>query len=282
MSSSRRLWTLLEAYHAVVYFAPEVREAFEAVGLRGFWRGYFAGRAAPMGAVGPGVVTATFFGFHPEFVARALPEVWSTAAPPVALETRLAGVDAALRRLGTADRADECGHAAELVREAMDGCSPAGRPLFAANARLDWPDAPHLALWHAATLVREHRGDGHVAALVGAELDGCEAHVTRSAADGTSPESIRPHRGWSEHDWHAAIERLTARGWLDETGTLTAHGHERRNAIEDHTDGLAREPVESLGERLEPLLELLQPLVATLEANAVIPYPNPMGLPPSA
>src|SRR5439155_23094545 len=96
---ARRLWRLLEPYHAATYFAPEARQAFKDAGLRGFWMGYFAGRAAPMGTVGPGVVTATFFGFEPSMVAKALPDAWGFANVDTVLEARLAGVDGALRRL---------------------------------------------------------------------------------------------------------------------------------------------------------------------------------------
>ncbi|MFI5041269.1 MAG: hypothetical protein ACHQNA_05380, partial [Acidimicrobiales bacterium] len=159
MNRCREFWTLFEPYHALTYFAPEAERAFEDIGLRGFWRGYFAGRAAPLGAVGAGLVTACFYGFDPAFVARALPAIWTIADPDAALAARLAGIDAAVRRLypdliASPVFADTC----RLLRAGLEGCQGAGRPLFSANAELEWPDEPHLALWHATTLAREHRG----------------------------------------------------------------------------------------------------------------------------
>jgi hypothetical protein len=281
-SPVRRLWQLAEPYHALTYFASEAHQAFEDASLRGFWRGYFAGRAAPLGAVGPGVVTACFYGFRPDFVARALPAIWSMAAPETALAARLAGVDAALRRVfGTDLSGPAFAEAAHLARQALGEVGTAARPLFAANLELDWPPEPHLALWQAATLVREHRGDGHVAALGVAGFDPCEAHVTRVAASGASPETIQPYRGWSDEDWAAATERLRARGWLDQGGRLTDEGRSWRDQVEHDTDRLAAEPVQRLGEeRAARLLELLAPITARLIRTGEIPYPNPIGVPP--
>ncbi|MGH9244579.1 MAG: SCO6745 family protein [Acidimicrobiales bacterium] len=279
----RRLWQLAEPIHAVTYFAPEAREAFEGAGLRGFWRGYFAGRAAPLGAVGPGVVTACFFGFHPDFVRRALPSVWSLAPPARALEARLAGADGALRRMldGAADADTTVTDAADIVRRGMDEASVAGRPLFAANRELEWPTDPHLALWHGTTLLREHRGDGHVAALGAAGFDPCEGHVTQVAARGAPPESIQPYRGWSDDDWGAAAERLRSRGWLTDDGTLSPEGRSVRDDVEDTTDRLAGDPWARAGDTdLEQLIELLQPIAARVLAAGEFPDPNPIGVPP--
>ena len=275
---ARRLWRLFEPYHAVTYFSPECREAFKDVGLKGFWMGYFAGRAAPMGQVGPGVVTATFFGFHPAMVARALPDAWGFAPVPAVLDARLHGVDHALRRL-LGDGVDDpaLGEAARLARAATEGAGFAGRPLFAANAGLEWPEPSHLALWHAATLLREHRGDGHVAALLAAGLDGCSAHVTLVATGALTRDVLQPNRGWSDEDWEAAAERLMARGWLDDAGELTEGGRVTRRAVEDATDELALEPWAALGkEGSERLAELLEPVARAVAHD--IPLPNPIGL----
>jgi hypothetical protein len=278
----RRLWQLAEPIHSTTYFAPEATQAFTDAGLRGFWRGYFAGRAAPLGRVGPGVVTAVFFGFEPGFVARAIPSVWSMVEPERAIEARLAGVDAALPAL-----LDGCGYDAAAVervatdvRRAMERASVAGRPLFAANLDLPWPEPPHLALWHAATLLREHRGDGHVIALAAAGLDPCEAHLSQIAARRAPLETIAPYRGWADDDWSAAEERLRATGWLDDDGGLTVEGAARRQAIEDTTDRLATEPWTSADGSLEALVEALVPITAAVVENGRFPYPNPIGVPP--
>jgi len=278
---ARQLWQLAEPYHALTYFAPEAHQAYEDAGLRGFWRGYFAGRAAPLGPVGPGAVTATFYGFHPAFVARALPSIWSVVTPEEAVRARLRGIDGAARRIFV-DRSDDPGfaEAVELLRTALEGCSSAGRALFAANLDLGWPTEPHVALWHAATLVREHRGDGHVAALAVGGLDPCEAHVTQVAASGSTRDTIQPYRGWADDDWDAAVERLRARGWLDDAGGLTQDGAAGRARIEDDTDRLAGEVTDRLDhDALDRLLDVLEPIAGRIIERGVMPYPNPIGVP---
>lgn len=278
---ARRAWQVLEPYHAMIYFAPEAREAYAAAGLKGFWRGYFASRAAPLGAVPAAVVAATFYNFHPRMVGRAIPEVWSFCPPEKALEARLSAADAALKRL-LGDRINSVGvaEAAEVARQATAGCSVAGRALFAAYTEVAWPTEPYLALWHAATLLREYRGDGHVAALLAAELDGCEAHLTFVASGALTRETIQPHRGWTDEEWAAAQARLIRRGYLDEEGKLTAQGLAARQAVEERTDSLASPPWQYLGEeKTSRLLELAQPLSELIVAQGGIPLPNPMGAP---
>src|SRR3954451_20219362 len=203
------MWRVLEPYHAVTYFSPEARQAFKDAGLRGFWMGYFAGRAAPMGPVGPGPVTATFFGFRHDMVAKALPDAWEFASVDTVLEARLRGVDAALQAVfgDAALAAADIEEAAERARTAAVAADRAGRPLFAANADLPWPTEPHLVLWQAVTMLREHRGDGHVAALVTAGLDGCESHLTLVGAGTLSRDVLQPNRGWTDDDWTDAATR---------------------------------------------------------------------------
>lgn len=278
---ARTLWQVTEPFHALTYFAPECHEHFEAAGLRGFWRGYFAGRAAPLGTVAAGPVIAMFYGFRADFVRRALPSVWKLVSPDDALRARLAGVAAAVRALeiSTADLATPAG----LLRRAVADLEPAARPLYAANAELDWPTEPAAALWQATTLLREHRGDGHVAALTSAAAGPCEAHVLRVVCTGQPLESIQPYRGWDADDWSRAAGDLSERGWLD-GGTATAAGHDTYDRIEAETDRLAAGPVTALGPvRLAELVVLLTPIAERLRASGVIPYPNPIGVtPPSA
>ncbi|HEV2310209.1 MAG TPA: hypothetical protein VGU73_06770 [Acidimicrobiia bacterium] len=281
MHPARRLWSLTEPYHAVIYFSPEPRAAFEAVGLRGFWRGYFAGRAAPLGAVDAAPVVACFYGFAPSFVGRAVPSIWSLTTPARALGARLEGVDAALRRLVDVDaHHDAIDEAATLLVDGLQACGPGGRPLYAANAGLAWPVDPVQRLWHATTLLREHRGDGHVAALLTAGLDPCEAHVTQVVATGVTVDTIQPYRGWSEEDWDAATRRLIARGWMADAARLTDHGRSEREAVEETTDRLAAAPLERLGpDRVARLCALLEPIVTVLVEAGELPYPNPIGVP---
>jgi hypothetical protein len=276
-SLPRTMWTLFEPIHAVTYFAPQAREVFEAANLRGFWRGYFAGRAAPLGAIGPAPVTALFFGFAPSMVTRALPDVWSRATPDESLAARLAGARASLAPL--LDGAGPVDEAADLLREAALSAPTTGRALAAANAALPWPDDPLGVLWHAATILREHRGDGHVAALLVAGLHGAETVVWRASID-QRRSYLQPARGWTDDEWAAAAARLLDRGWLDADGATKA-ALDARDQIEETTDRLAAAPWIALGEqRTARLREVLFPLSA--RARAALPEETPIGLPPLA
>jgi hypothetical protein len=279
---ARVMWRHLEPIHTLTYFAPESTEAFTAAGLKGFWMGYFAGRAAPMGPVGPAVVGATFFNFAPARVHRALPDAWERATPARVLDARLEGVDVALRGV-LGDMADSSAvrRAAELLRIASEGAVTDGRPLAAANAALEWPTEPHLTVWHATTVLREHRGDGHVAALVEAGLDGRRALVMMTAIDAVPRALLQTSRGWEDDQWAEAVDALVARGWVAPDGSATATGRAARGAIEATTDRLAAGPWERLGEaRTAELRATLAPMVDAVVATGTMPVPNPIGLTP--
>lgn len=279
---SRALWWALEPYHAVVYFAPDATSTYEAIGLKGFWMGYFASRAAPLGAVQAEVVLATFFNFHPAMVTRAIPDAWRLATPVQITATRLDHADRTLRRLLGDERlkSPELAEAAELARLAAEAAAPPGRPLFAAYTALEWPTEPHLVLWHAATLLREHRGDGHVATLIHADLSPCQAHLLAIAGGMTTRPVLDLSRRWSESDWDTAQKGLQQRGWLDDHGGLTAAGLSARQQIEDDTDRLALQPLLELSHtQLSRLLDLARRVALPILAADGIPFPNPMGLP---
>jgi hypothetical protein len=277
--TARAMWTLFEPIHAVTYFAPEARRAFEEAGLRGFWRGYFAGRAAPLGPAGAAVVTASFFNFAPAFVARAIPAVWDLISPQDALRTRLAGADTTLRGLLAGQEA-EAEVAAGLLRQAIGELDFSGRVLAAANAALAMPDGEPSSLtrlWQAATVLREHRGDGHFAALAAADIDGCEAVVLRCGMD-LRREDMQPVRGWTDEAWDNALARLADRGWVSASGRLTRAGQEAHDAAEDATDRAAARPWARLGAHATAdLAAVLTPLAKA--CAAALPYPNPIGLP---
>jgi hypothetical protein len=276
---ARRMWILFEPYHDVTYFTPESRAATDALGCRGGWMGYFGMRAAPLGAAGPEQVVSAFYNFHPSLVHRALPDAWTVATPETYLETRLTGADRALRRmLGEAELTGErIAQAAGLAVEAAGHAPTAGRPLAAANALLPWPDEPHLALWQATTTLRESRGDGHIAALVAAQLDPCEALVLYAADNGLDPEYMRRARAWGLDAWQAAAGRLRERGLLDDG--ITAEGLDLRRWVEDRTDAAAEQPWRALGaERSERLAGLLGPLALSLSEENEAMRLNPMAL----
>jgi hypothetical protein len=275
---ARSMWTLFEPIHAITYFAAESRAAFEALGLRGFWRGYFAGRAAPLGAVGPAPVVAAFFGFAPSTVARALPHVWELADPERVLAARLDGAIAGLRRLA-ADQLTEAAidEAAALAVTALEELDCAGRVLGAANAALPVPADPLGRLWWAATVLREHRGDGHVAALVAAGLTGCDVLCWRASVDIPRP-ILQPNRGWTDEQWEASMARLVDRGWLNDEGRPTTTGIDEFQHIERLTDRAAAQPWRRLGEAATSRLrELLTPVALTCFAE--MPAQTPIGLP---
>jgi hypothetical protein len=277
---ARRLWATLEPLHDVTYFAPDVRPAGIALGLRGFWMTYFAFRAAPLGPVSAGPVVAAFAGFSPAMVAKALPDAWSRATPEACLEAHVSVSTAALRDAGADPAA--CERAASLLGPVAAAADPTGRPLFAANAALEPADDPVGKLWQLATTLREHRGDGHVAALVTEGITGLQAHWLQ-VADGRFPEAlIRQARGWPEEEWAAAAEALRGRGLLtpDTPPALTAAGRAMLEAIEAHTDERAWTGALSLlGERgADEVVALLRPSVHAVMATGMLPEINPTGL----
>lgn len=279
---ARRMWLIGERIHALTYFAQPAFDAWAEAGLRGFWRGYFATRGAPLGQVGPEVVTATFFGFAPSMVARAIPSVWEMAAPERAIEARLAGMDAALADVVGTERLDgsDVRAAVEALREAVESCPSSGRALFAANLALHWPEVPHLAVWHGLTCLREHRGDGHNAALVAEALDGCQANVLAGAVGGPGREVIQPARGWSDDQWSDGSDALATRGLVID-GVATDEGRNLHARVEERTDELALVPWAQLGDtRTQQVAATLLPWAEAIQAAGVIRQPNPMGLPP--
>ena len=273
------MWHVLEPINAVTYFAPECRVAMTDCGLRGFWMGYFAARAAPLGTATASTVEATFFNFHPERVHRAIPAAWALATPADVVEARQAAAAAALRRLVSSIEV-LAATVSPLLAMAMGAAPPGGRPLFAANRDVPTPDDPVAALWQLATTMREHRGDGHVALLVGAGLDGCEAHVLFAATEQLDPVILQDSRGWQVDDWAAATERLIDRQLIEADGAATPAGRDERARLERRTDELASAAYAGLGEeRIDELIAELAPAARAIADSGEISYPNPMGLP---
>lgn len=266
---------LLNILHSTVYFSPDFDKELSGRGLDDPMGRYLAGRSAALGRVGPGVVTATFYSFQHAMVARHLPAVWDRVSPEDALAARLRAADSTLRRvLGEQALASRSMRdAAELaLRAAGAGVRP-GRPLYAAHADQPVPREPHLALWYAATLLREHRGDSHVAALGAAGLDGLEALVSHSASDDGMPrEVVMTKRGWTAQDWSGAEDRLRERGLMAADGSLTEQGRRMRLALEEDTDRRDRAPYEHLGERgVAELTALTAEFVRAAGASGAFP-----------
>ena len=266
----RDLARVFTPFHNVSYYSPEIN-AFVDAGMRGWWMAYFAYRSAPMGPVSAEVAISAFYNFAPRMIQRAVPAVWDVMSPAEAIQLRDQCVDQALRRL-LAGHLDDPGlaEAAQLAREAIESCESGARVLYAAHTALPWPEEPHRMLWHACTLLREHRGDSHNIALAAAEINGVEPHVLMAARGQGNKESILPIRDWTEAEWDAGIARLAERGWLNPDGTFTAEGETNRRDIEAQTDRLTHEPFRRLGpQRAQRLIDLMKPYIDQLHSGGI-------------
>jgi hypothetical protein len=264
----------LEPYHGVVYFLPEAAEEYARLDVTGR-DGYFASRSAPLGRVPPGVVIATFFNFNPALIEHAIPSAWEKTTPEAILGARLEAIDRGLRRLlGEIVEAPEVARAAELARIAAEGCTTPGRPLYAGHAALAWPTEPHLVLWHAITLIREFRGDGHIACLVAHDIDAVEALITHAASGAVPRVALQTSRAWSDEAWDAGIARLAERGLVTKDGDFTDAGTALRQQIEDQTDALALPAWEALGEAgCNELRDLVRPWSKTIVESGAFNRP---------
>lgn len=267
---ARALARMVEPFHAITYYSAEMADLTDA-GYRGWWHAYFGYRPAPMGPVGPGIVTATFYNFAPRMVERAVPGVWSINSPPDSLAIRLDRVTRALDRIYGSDSNEDVRSASILVRQAVDHCEVAGRPLFGAYSDLEWPDAAVLSLWHGCTLLREYRGDSHNLALANADVDGVMSHVLMAGRGHGNRRTILAIRGWTEDEWETAVRQLVDRGWANPDGSLTMVGRDARSDIERHTDSLASAPINALGSaNLQRLLTAMRPLVDRLKVSGEV------------
>lgn len=278
---ARRMWHQLEPVHAALYFSPQAFDEAAALGydVESRWPSYFAWRTAPLGAAGPRLVSATYYSFSPAMISEYVPGIWATASPQQVLQARLTAVDRTYRdAMGDKVRTADVAEAAELAKAAAESVTVAHRPLAAANLDLPWPDEPHLALWQAATVLREHRGDGHLTALLTAGLDPCESLVS-FAAVGAAPVANFAGRGWTEQEWSAAQERLRARGLVDADGLATEQGAALRDQVERMTDELAAEPWKALGEqRADRLSRLSMPFLAAVFEAGILPMTSTLGI----
>lgn len=264
--------------HAVTYFAPEARATLDGLGFRGFWMGYFAARSAPLGVVPAEVVAAAFYNFAPWRVAKALPAAWEFASPADTVRAREQSAVAALRRCGVGDD-ERVRTAADLAAKAARGAPWEGRTLFAANLALDWPEEPLAKLWHAVTLLREHRGDGHVALLVAHGISGRECNVLHAAAGRVPKEMIMRTRDYDQEQWSHYRDRLVRRGLVTDNDELTDAGRELKQGIEEATDTLALPALAALtDDEIETLFRCLTPITRQVVAAGDLPAATPMGL----
>lgn len=267
---SRRLYELTEPISLVNFFSQEPNDAMAALGFRGYWDGYFAGRSAPLGRVPAEVVDAAFYSFAAGEVARHIPKVWDTTTPEAAHAAREQGCVAALRRiLGDLVATPGLARAAELLAKASVSAPTAGRVMYAGLRALPMPEEPVARLWHAANMLREHRGDGHVAALVCERIGGTEAHVISALTQGIHPaESFGRIHHLPPTRLAEVMDGLRDRGLLDADGRFTHAGRATRDRIESLTDALAEAPYDGLEPfELDELIATLAPVSARLEAT---------------
>lgn len=295
LGTVRQMWQLLEPVHAVLYYAPEASEEAAALGyaVDERWPSYFPYRAAPLGAVDARTVSGLFYSFNPEMVERYMAPAWRTAAPEQVLAARRTAMDRVLRRiLGDRIGSPELRQAAQTVRRVAEAADVTDRPMAAANAALPWPEEPHMVLWQAATILREHRGDGHIAALRAHDIDPAEALVSHAAV-GAAPAEVFASRQWTDDQWNAARDRLAARGLVrageGATGRAgevsaaavgaTEEGVRVRAAVEKRTDELAAGPWDLLtsGE-VKELADLLMPVVLDIVGTGLLPMQSTLGI----
>ncbi|MEU5995557.1 hypothetical protein ABZ806_41835 [Spirillospora sp. NPDC047418] len=278
---ARQMWHQLEPVHALFWYSPEVFAEAAALGygVDTRWPSYFAWRAAPLGAAGPERVASAFYSFSPRVVAEHIPAAWTVAAPGRVLEGRQRAVDRMYRTLlGDGIGSPDVAEAAALARAAAGEAGTAGRPIAAANADLPWPDEPHLVLWHAIGILREQRGDGHVAALLAHGLDPAESLVSFAAIGAASAETFAS-RGWTDEEWAAARDRLASRGLVDASGEATGRGRELRDSVERMTDDLAYAPWRTLGpDKADRLAQLTLPILVKVLETGLMPAQNTLGI----
>ena len=267
-SVARRMFDLVEPIGVIPYSADEPNETMFALGFTNYWDTYFAGRAAPLGVVPAEVVDALFYNFAPGEVARHIPKVWRTTTPEAAIAARQLGCVMALKRI-LGDRVDtpEFARAAELLMKAATSAPVEGRPMYAALRSIPIPEDVVARMFHAASMLREHRGDGHIAALMVEGVGGVEAHVLLALAMDMPAEKFGRIHHLPAAQLSAVIDGMRARGLIGDDGWLTEEGRAVKQRVESLTDRLAAKPYESLAPaELGELIDALDPLAALLLA----------------
>ena len=270
-TTARRMFELLEPICLVTFMADECNQEMAALGHQTYWDGYFAGRAAPLGRVPAEVVHAAFYSFADGEVARHIPSAWEEIPPEASLAGRIRGSAASLRRILGDELASSPGltRAADLTTKAATSAPTEGRMMFAGMRTVPVPSDPVARLWHSATMLREHRCDGHIAALVGERIGGTESHVLSALDMGIHPpESFGRVHHLPKKRLAEVMDGLRRRGLVDAGGYFTDAGRATKQRIEDLTDELAAPPYEALSPvELDELIAELEPITAILVAT---------------
>jgi hypothetical protein len=270
--------------------ARRLRDAIEPLGTQGFWSplanarlaargvdflsGYVWGRAAPMGEPVGQLVAAAFAAFEPTLIA----DLYEQGRRAVARAELLALLDIAvaenLRAILGPDAAVEVGALASTLRRGVEAVDGTGRPMFTGVRALAWPVDPYAQLWRSCHALREHRGDGHIAAYVAAGFDPVDMNILTELWVGWPFGEYSGTRAWPSDRTEASLARLRAAGLL-EGDALTEAGRRTRQEIEDRTEALEQPVVDAIGADLEVVLTRLNAWGAALTAAGAFP-PSPL------
>ena len=284
---ARSLAAALEPFAGQVYFSPECHEGYEALGFGPSsaevggvqmpeMAAYFTSRGSVMGQV-PGTVVAAAFGvFKPAIVLPSVETGWSTTDAVTIESARTDGAVGQLRRV-LGESPDGIDEAVDLLRTATRGLEPAGKPLFAGLLAQPMPDSPLGEAWRRADMLREYRGDAHVAVWTAEGFDACEIGLLTELYWGLPARSYSRTRGWNEDDYVGATARLERRGLLADD-TLTDAGREAREAVEVATDAACAPIVDALGDGLSTLVEMLSAWSAAIRDAHGYPAAGPVEL----
>ena len=258
-SPARALRDTIEPIATICFWAETAYDAYAAQGLD-FLQGYVWGRGCVLGEPEGTVVASAFGVFEPGLIASLYDSGRAACSLADIRAAKEAGAVAALREVLGGSKIESGGDgldvAVEALRRGAAAADCTGRPMHAGLVALPWPDDPLGRLWHAATILREHRGDSHLAACVACGLTGLEANLLTELRVGWEPQTYAASRGWSPEAMDAATAVLTTRGLIDD-GALTAEGTALRDGIEETTDRLLGPVVDAIGDDLPGLLKML-------------------------
>jgi hypothetical protein len=271
-SPARRLRDVLEPIATIGWWSPAAGEQFGAADLD-FLTGYVWGRAASLGPdVANDVVASAFGVFDRSMLGAGLDSARRIASHEQILTSRAVGAGAGLAAATTNIPVADLERSTRRLRSALDAVDVTARPLFAALRALPVPDDPHGALWRAAEMYREHRGDGHLAACVSAGLDAVEMNVLTELWLDYPVGEYSGTRGFAPDRIDAAVASLADRGWVDaDAGALTAEGRAARERIEHATDDSQRAVMAGLGGDLDVLINDLAPVADAVLASRAAP-----------
>jgi hypothetical protein len=260
---TRIIRNVCEPIGANVYFAPEAHANYAKLGLAGYGPGYFCSRGASLGRPSGLVVTSAFGVFSPAIVVPLVEDGWSKTEPGPLLQARYDGAVASLRRLLGEPDARDLGRAIELLQRGLAVAESAGHPLFSGLKALPFPTDPVGQLWRLCDMLREHRGDSHIAVWTQAMVAPIEIQLMSELQMGIPLKSYSATRGWTVEQMDAAVEGMRQKGWMD-GDVFSADGRALREQIESDTDKMEVPVVDAIGADFDALIDILRPWAAAI------------------